>query len=115
MEYSASLLVDNGDILDAICTEYEYDKDEYIWPHVEEVSRLSHNDIPAEHLAVMRNFLREYSGICNFNYKVRPSGSMCIFEVNTRVGADLACDVPRGRARRLFEKLDALTPRTPKE
>jgi len=33
---------------------------------------------------------------------------MCVFEINTRVGADLACDVPRPRARILFEKLNAL-------
>ena len=47
--------------------------------------------------------------MCNFNYKVRQdSGHMGIFEVNTRVGADLACDVPRARARRLFAKMDAV-------
>jgi len=28
--------------------------------------------------------------------------------VNTRVGADLACDVPRPRARALFAKMDAV-------
>lgn len=111
MEYSVSLLVDHGEILDAICTEYEYSEAEYVWPFdVEEVQRSSHSNVPKEQLTVMRAFLREYSGICNFNYKVRASGSMCIFEVNTRVGADLACDVPRPRARALFEKLDKLTP-----
>lgn len=113
IEYSVSLLVLEGEILDAICTEYEYAAKEYVWPHVQEVGRRSHSDIPAKHLACMEAFLREYSGICNFNYKVRPDGSMCIFEVNTRVGADLACDVPRDRARALFQKLDAITPRTP--
>ena len=47
--------------------------------------------------------------MCNFNYKVRQdSGHMGIFEVNTRVGADLACDVPRERAKAFFEKLDKL-------
>ena len=34
---------------------------------------------------------------------------MCIFEVNARVGADLACDITRKRAAQLFEKLDSLT------
>ena len=29
-------------------------------------------------------------------------------QVNTRVGADLACDVPRPRARALFSKLDSI-------
>lgn len=110
LESCVSLLVDRGEILDAICTEYEYDKEEYVWPHVGEVNRWSHCNIPADHLDTMHAFLVDYSGICNFNYKVRPSGSMCIFEVNTRVGADLACDVPRKRARALFEKLDSLTP-----
>jgi len=33
---------------------------------------------------------------------------MCIFEVNARVGADLACDIPRRRAAQFFNKLDAL-------
>ena len=47
--------------------------------------------------------------MCNFNYKVRQdSGHMGIFEVNTRVGADLACDVPRERAKAFFEKRDKL-------
>lgn len=109
-EYSVSMLVEHGEILDAICTEYKYDKKEYVWPNVGEVGRKSHSDIPREHLATMQAFLREYSGICNFNYKVRKSGSLCVFEINTRVGADLACDVPRPRARALFEKLDALAP-----
>jgi len=108
IELSVSLLVVSGEILDAVCTEYEYDQEQYVWPHVGEVGRRSYDNIPAEHLAVMKDFLFEYSGICNFNYKVRPNGRMCIFEVNTRVGADLACDVPRSRARALFAKLDSI-------
>ncbi len=63
-----------------------------------------------EHLETMKGFLTDFSGICNFNYKVRPdTGGMCIFEVNARVGADLACDITRKRAAQLFEKLDSLT------
>ena len=136
LELSVSLLVVAGEILDAVCTEYEYDSEQYVWPHVGEVGRRSYDNIPLEHLAVMKDFLHEYSGICNFNYKVRPNGRMCIFEarqhaalamltpappcaiaspfsaffwqVNTRVGADLACDVPRPRARALFAKMDAI-------
>ena len=61
----------------------------------------------------MRKFVAGFSGICNFNYKVRPSGGMCIFEVNARVGADLACDIPRRRAAAFFARLDALTPSLP--
>ena len=56
---------------------------------------------------------RQFSGILNFNYKVRPSGGLCIFEVNARIGADLACDVPRKRAAQLFSRLGGLTPTLP--
>ncbi|CAK0818763.1 unnamed protein product, partial [Prorocentrum cordatum] len=55
----------------------------------------------------MRQFLEGYSGICNFNYKLREGGGMCILEANPRIGADLAGDVPRERARELFELLDS--------
>jgi len=115
-EYSTSLLVLDGSILEAICTEYEYARTEYVWPHVDEVRRSSHRSVPKPQLDVMQAFLQGYSGICNFNYKVRASGALCIFEVNTRVGADLACDVPRPLARALFERLDSLSrpsPRSP--
>lgn len=64
-------------------------------------------------LQVMKKFVAGFSGICNFNYKVRPDGGMCIFEVNARVGADLACDVPRRRAAAFFGKLDAIGPTHP--
>mmetsp|Transcript_69033 Transcript_69033/g.114743 ORF Transcript_69033/g.114743 Transcript_69033/m.114743 type:complete len:330 (-) Transcript_69033:392-1381(-) len=107
VEYSASLLVRDGRILDSICTAYEYEKEEYVWPHVREISR-KYAEVPACQLATMRLFLKEYSGICNFNFKLRAGGHMGIFEINTRVGADLACDVPRPRARALFEKLNSL-------
>lgn len=106
VEHSVSLLVRDGVIADAVSTEYTYDKEEYVWPDAEEVGRSSSSKIPPKHLETMRRFLSEYTGVCNFNYKVRPSGELCIFEVNTRVGADLACDVPRRRARAFFEKLD---------
>jgi carbamoylphosphate synthase large subunit len=114
-EYACSVLVDNGEVLDAICTRYEYDREEYVWPFAEEVSRTCVEPIPSKHLQIMRGFLRGYSGICNFNYKVREDGTLCIFEINTRVGSDLACDVPRPRARALFERLDALCVGDPKK
>ena len=79
-----------------------------VWPHVSELSRCSHSSIPKTHLETMGAFVCGYSGICNFNYKVRKGGDICVFEINTRVGADLACDVPRARARELFEKLNTL-------
>jgi len=65
--------------------------------------------LPQEHLEVMQTFVAGYSGFLNFNYKVREeSNQMCIMEVNARVGADLACDVPRPHAREMFEALDKL-------
>ena len=51
---------------------------------------------------------RRYEGILNFNYKVRESGELCIFEINTRLGADLGCDVPTPMLREFFSRLDAL-------
>ena len=89
LELSVSLLVVAGEILDAVCTEYEYDSEQYVWPHVNEVGRRSYDvgggaPFQLEHLAVMKDFLHEYSGICNFNYKVRPNGRMCIFEARRR-------------------------------
>jgi len=108
-EASVSLLVFDGQIVDSIYTEYEYDAESYVWPFkVTEVGRRLIEPTPPEHLAVMRDFLQGYTGICNFNYTVRPHGRMCIFEVNTRVGADLACDAPRARARHLFQKMDVI-------
>jgi hypothetical protein len=71
--------------------------------------RLSHNHVAPQHLAVMQTLLQGYSGVCNFNYKIRAiSGEIAIFEVNTRVGGDLCDDVPRWRARAFLEKLDSL-------
>lgn len=36
-EYSTSVLVQNGVIVDSICTRYQYDSDEYVWPRVNEI------------------------------------------------------------------------------
>ena len=114
IEHATSLLVKDGAIHDAICTNYEYDSESgiYVWPNVEELQdrRRTHEDIPAAHMEVMRKFVVGFSGICNFNYKIRPNGEMCIFEVNARIGADLACDVPRRRAAAFFNKLDTIGP-----
>jgi len=71
-EIATSLLVRRGAVLDAICTSYEYGCDEYVWPHVKEVSKTSSREIPPEHLAQMGRFLRGYDGILNFNYKAWP-------------------------------------------
>jgi len=106
-EYSTTLLVFQGEILDVAGTRYEYDADIYVWPRVELINT-EYVAVPGEHLDVMRAALEGFSGICNFNYKLRPDGKICIFEANPRVGGDLAFDVPKPRVRALFEKLDAL-------
>ena len=59
---STSLLVQDGKILDTICTVYEYSKEVYVWPDVSEVGRSwdmaehAWACTPA-HLAVMSKFL----------------------------------------------------------
>ena len=113
LEHATSLLVaPGGEVLDAICTVYTYDRAEYVWPQVKEVCAerrsLPMRAVPAAHLAAMRAFLVGYEGVLNFNYKVRPSGELAIFEINTRLGADLGCDVPTPMLREFFRKLDAL-------
>jgi len=105
IEFSTSLLVDHGQLLDEVSVKYEYDGLAYIWPRVREVSKATHEPPPA-HIQIMTAFLQHYSGICNFNYKTRNNGEICIFEINPRIGADLAGDVPKPRAQQLFEKLD---------
>jgi len=108
VEYATSFLCRGGSVLDAITTRYEYDREEYVWPDVKEkrASRASSREVQPAHRAAMVAFLEGYEGICNFNYKVRPDGTPCIFEMNTRIGADLACDVPAGWLRAFFGRLD---------
>ncbi|CAK9045762.1 unnamed protein product [Durusdinium trenchii] len=104
-EVSTTVLADFGHILDEVSTCYEYDSETYVWPRCRGVSKSLYS-VPHGHLKIFEQFLESYSGICNFNYKVR-DGELRIFELNTRIGGDLAVDAPRERARRLFEKLDA--------
>ena len=120
VELSSSLLVRDGVVLDSVCVEYTYDSEIFVWPHVQEEKgkRISHSNIPPAHLAVMTQLLVGYSGICNFNYKIRPrklkagneagGQQIAIFEINTRVGGDLGDDVPRWRARTFFERLESI-------
>lgn len=105
-EVSTTVLVDKGNILDEISICYQYDSDAYVWPRCRRITKSLHT-VPDKHLKVFQQFLAEYSGICNFNYKVRETGELSIFELNTRIGGDLAVDAPRDRAGALFEKLDA--------
>ena len=50
---------------------YVYDRKEYVWPSVQELSRDSGGTVPRHLLSVMETFLLGFSGICNFNYKLR--------------------------------------------
>jgi len=109
LEYSTSLLVAEGRILDVACSRYEFGSDIYVWPALE-YQRSEYVSVPERHLAVMSALLAGFSGICNVNYKLRSCGRMCIFEVNPRVGGDLVFDVPKRRVRAMFEKLDAMFP-----
>jgi len=118
IEYATSMLVHNGEILDLICTRYVFESSEYVWPRVTEIkqARRFFDAVPVAHFMVMRAMLVGFQGICNFNYKVRPDGRICIFEVNPRLGADLACDVDWRRARDIWERMDGrLRQRTIKE
>ena len=67
--------------------------------------------------AAVAALLAGYTGVCNLNHKERPnpstgrqdgSGLHALLEVNTRVGGDLAKDVPRPRAAAFFEAIGRL-------
>lgn len=106
-EYSTTLLVHRGEILDVLGTRYKYAGEVYVWPRVTMLETI-HVSVPGAHVRVMSTILAGFSGICNFNYKLRRNGKLCIFEVNPRVGGDVVFDLPRPRVRAMFEKLDAL-------
>lgn len=106
-EYSTTLLVKDGQILDIACSKYEYAAEVYVWPQLE-YFRSEFVSVPEAHQKVFSAMLAGFSGICNFNYKLRPDGSLCFFEVNPRVGGDLIFDVPKKKVRAMFEKLDAM-------
>lgn len=106
-EYSTTLLVADGEILDYACSRYTFSSATYVWPALE-YNKAEYVGVPAQHLAVMKRFLGGFHGILNFNYKVRKNGDICIFEVNPRVGGDLVFDLPKRRVRSMLEKLDAM-------
>jgi len=109
-EHATSLLLRHGEVIALVNTRYEYDCDVYVWPHVKEVrtKRTHATEIPAAHLAHFHAMLEGYHGICNVNYKVNETGELRIFEINTRVGADLACDVPPRMLQAFLAQLDTL-------
>lgn len=106
-EFSTTLLVVDGKIQDWAGMKYQYSMEAYVWPHVRLVDQ-ELCSVPEGHREIFEKFLVGFSGICNFNFKLREDGSMCIFEVNPRVGGDLSFDIPKPRARALLEKMDAM-------
>ena len=75
---------------------------------------------PAGMGAAVACLLEGYTGVCNLNHKERPnaatgrqdgSGGHALLEVNTRVGGDLAKDVPRPRAAAFFEAIGRIAER----
>ena len=116
VEYSTSCAVKGGKILDIVRTRYTYAEAVYVWPRVEEKKglRVVDSELPPEHLAVFSKLLVGYTGICNFNYKLRSDdGRLCLFEVNVRSGEDLGGDVPPARLRCFLERLDGALPAHP--
>ena len=125
VEHSLSLLVEDGRVVRAMHTCYEYEQDVYVWPRVRELHRTSSDSPPRSHLAVLRHLIAGYSGFCNVNYKTRdaarssgeasacateadgddPDTVLAIFEMNTRVGGDLVNDVPKREARAFLTAL----------
>lgn len=110
-EYAASLLVHCGEVLQVLGTEYEHAREVYVLPREKPIGSRE-IEVPQEHVAIMRSFLQGYSGFCNFNYKVlgadTPPGELCILEVNTKLGSDLARAVNWARARKFLETLDQI-------
>ena len=94
-EISTLLLAIDGCIRHAIRTEYHYDAAAYVWPAVNEIlhDRTSTTELPASEANVLGTLLEGYSGICNFNYKLRKDRSIAIFECNIRAGRDIT-DAP---------------------
>lgn len=129
VEHSLSLLVEEGRILQALHTRYDYEEEAYVWPRARERRRDSAASPPPSHMKVLEQLIVGYSGFCNFNYKTRghaesaltsagggkaeeeegggdPVTVLAIFEMNTRVGGDLVNDVPKPAARAFFDGLE---------
>jgi hypothetical protein len=111
-EFATTVLWQDGKIIDLICTQYTYARGEYVWPKVKEhtSARRTFDRVPSAHLDVMRRLLDGFDGVANFNYKLRPDGRLCLFEVNPRLGGDLACDTPPSCARALWERMEGSLP-----
>ena len=60
--------------------------------------------LPENEYTVLSSLVRNDTGPCNFNYKLRPNGSLAIFECNIRVGCDIK-DAPADMAERFLMKI----------
>ena len=116
VEYSTSLVVWRGKIKYAVRTRYVYDSDEYVWPRVGELTERRRTDAPPPtepELVAVLPILDGFCGACNLNYKLRSEGDVALLEINTRLGADIACDAPAHFLRRFFEVIAELPPDPP--
>ena len=100
-EIATTLVVVNGSVKAGMRTCYTYRDEAYVWPETAEVKRMSSELLDVEHVQ-LEPFVRFFTGVCNFNYKIRPNGRVAIFEINPRVGADF-CDVKVSLARLIVE------------
>ena len=84
-------------------TVYHYADDAYVYPRVSEhvSDRRTEETLPDNEHGVLSSLVQNYTGPCNFNYKVRPNGSLAIFECNIRVGSDIK-DAPADMANASF-------------
>ena len=80
-------------------TVYKYD----VWPNVNEISKKTTTHLPVKEKTVIEKLLHDFTGVCNVNYKLRRSTSnMVIFEVNVRLGQDIA-DASPSQSEKLFQ------------
>ena len=100
-EMSTLLVVRDGEIKSAMTSTYTYDSAEYVWPHAEQVRHAFTTRLSKQRRAVFEALLRDYTGVCNVNYKTK-AGTVKILEVNARVGADLR-DAPPDNARAFLD------------
>lgn len=100
-EIATTLVVVDGVVKASMRTCYTYRDEVYVWPETAETKRAS-NELPDAERVQLEPFVRFFTGVCNFNYKVRTDGRVAVFEINPRVGADF-CDAKVSLARRIVD------------
>lgn len=99
-EYSTLFLVVYGKIIQAHTTCFEFETDNYIWPHQQYMRSFTTN---GKFTSIFEQFLCGYSGVANVNYKIRKDGTPCIFEFNVRLGGD-SLNMPNNELTQLFRR-----------